>query len=50
MKMALCFAGRSAKFSGAVSTLVGRKGRVAAGWDTALKCPDTRTRLSTAVN
>lgn len=50
MKMALCFAGRSAKFSGAVSTLVGWKGRVAAGWATALKCPDTRTHLSTAVN
>lgn len=50
MKMALCFAGRSAKFSGAVSTLVGWKGRVAAGWATALKCSDTRTRLSTAVN
>lgn len=48
--MALCFAGRSAKFSGVVSTLVGCKGRVAAGRDTALKCPDTRTRLSTTVN
>lgn len=38
--MALCFVGRSAKFSGAVSSLVGCKGRVAAGRDTVLKCPD----------
>lgn len=50
VKMALCFVGRSAKFSGTVSTLVGCKGRAAAGRDTALKCPDTRTRLSITVN